>query len=86
VNRPRLTGTYGILSVGVLSSSVALISSSLDRFMFYILSSGSILLAILIASASLDVMFKGIAWMCGRAREHEAASTNPKSPIAVGTD
>jgi hypothetical protein len=78
-----------MLSVGVLSSSVALMSTRLDRFMFYILSSGSILLAILIASASLDIIFKGIAWACGPARKQgaaPAANAKGQSPIAVATD
>ena len=89
MKRPQLTGTYGMLSVGILSSSVAAVSSSLDRFVFYILSSGSILLAILITSASLDMIFKGLGWMCGRARKHDEASTlhaKGQRPFAVGTD
>ena len=40
--------------------------------MFYLLASGSIVLAILIASAVLDMILTGLAWMCERQREGTA--------------
>jgi hypothetical protein len=66
-------GTCGIVTVGVVSSGVALISSSLDRALFCILSSGSMLLALTIASASLDLFFRGLVRLGNGQAEKSAA-------------
>lgn len=65
-------GTCGIVTVGVLSSGVALLSSRLDRALFCVLSSGSMLLALTIASTSLDLFFRGLVRLGDRQPEKSA--------------
>ena len=50
-----------MLIVGALATFVALMSSRLDRAVFYILSSGSMILALLMASAFLEAIFRLLA-------------------------
>ena len=64
--RPESARTYGLVSISLFSIAVALMSSRLDGFAFYILSGGSIVLALLMASAVLNMIFTGLAWMCER--------------------
>ena len=72
---PQATKTYSLLAIGGASIAVALISSRIDGSMFYILSSGSMILAILIASAALDATFKGLAWLRERQEKHLLTSS-----------
>jgi hypothetical protein len=74
-------GTCGIVTVGVLSSGVALMSSRMDRVLFCVLSSGSMLLALTIASTSLDLFFQGLVRLGGRQAEKSAVSVS--EPAAV---
>ena len=73
---PRSTGVYGMFSIGVLATLVALMSSRLDRVIFYILSSGSMILALLMASAFLEGIFRLLASPAPRAREFAADDAN----------
>lgn len=50
--------SYGLVSAGILSAGAAIISSRLDRFMFYCLASGSILLTIVFSSHSLENLMR----------------------------
>jgi hypothetical protein len=45
---------YGIVSTSILSAGIALLSSRIDRVLFYWLASGSILLALTFSSRSVD--------------------------------
>jgi hypothetical protein len=73
-------GTCGIVTVGVLSGGVALISSRLDRALFCVLSSGSILLALTIASTSLDLFFRGLVRLGNRQAEESAVHVSEAAP------
>ena len=59
--------SYGLVSAGILSAGAAIISSRLDRFMFYCLASGSILLTIVFSSHSLENLMRRLT------RKSEAA-------------
>jgi hypothetical protein len=48
----------GMMCAGILSAGTAILSSRLDRFMFYCLASGSILLTIAFSSHSLENMMR----------------------------
>jgi hypothetical protein len=72
-NTSRKLGICMLLTIGL---GVIFVSNRLDGLMFYLLASGSIVLAILIASAVLDFILTGLAWMCGRQRERVAAMAN----------
>jgi len=48
--------TCALVAIGIVSVGVAFMSSRLDGFTFYLLASGSIVLAILIAAAVLDMI------------------------------
>jgi hypothetical protein len=76
MNFPRSTGAFGILLVGAAASAVALMSSRIDRALFYILSSGSMILAVLMASAFLKATVKVLAFAGARNREHSADNTD----------
>jgi hypothetical protein len=65
-------GIYGISSVGLFSSAIALVSSRLDRAMFCLLSSGSILLALAMASGLLNLIFRGLTRLSEREKEQPA--------------
>jgi hypothetical protein len=62
LNRQQSTETCGILSIGFLESLLTLMSSRIDRFLFYVLSSGSILLALVMASTWWEAIPKRSAW------------------------
>ena len=62
------TKAAGMISAGILSAGTAIISSRLDRFMFYCLASGSILLTIAFSSHSLETLMRRFA------RNREAAA------------
>jgi membrane protease YdiL (CAAX protease family) len=74
MTRRQARGAYGIASAGVLTSSIAMTSSQFDRAVFGILASGSILLAIAIASAFLEMVFRALAWRSERSQQHAPAS------------
>jgi hypothetical protein len=65
VTPAKMARPYGIVSTGILSAAIALMSSRLDRVLFYFLASGSILLALTFGSISLDSVLKRF----GRASE-----------------
>jgi hypothetical protein len=67
---------YGIVSMGILSGVIALMSSRLDRVLFYFLASGSILLALTLGSISLDSVL----------RRSRRASEPMGQPEAAGGD
>lgn len=66
MSRPQSTRTSLLVSISMVSLVVGLMSSRLDGFALYILSGGSIVLALLITCAVLDMIFTGLAWMCER--------------------
>ena len=51
----------GMMSAGIVSAGTAILSSRLDRFMFYCLASGSILLTIAFSSHSLESLMRRFA-------------------------
>jgi hypothetical protein len=66
---------YGVVATGILSTAIALMSSRLDRLLFYFLASGSILLALTFSSLSLDSIFKRFRREGELRRESEPASS-----------
>jgi hypothetical protein len=70
LNRRQPFRTSALLAIGLLSVAVGLVSSRFDGLMFYLLTSGSIVLGILIASAILDMILTVLAWMCQREQQH----------------
>ncbi len=70
LNTPRNLGICVLLTIGL---GVIFVSSRLDGLMFYLLASGSVVLAILMAAAVLDMILTGLAWTCGRQRERTPA-------------
>ena len=65
--------SYGIVSAGLLSTVVALVSSRLDRALFYILASGSIFLALAFSSLSMDFILRRFMRASGPTREPASA-------------
>jgi hypothetical protein len=72
-NTPLKLGICVPLIIGL---GVGFVSSRLDGFMFYLLAAGLIVLAVLIASAVLDMILTGLAWRCGRQRERTPAAAD----------
>lgn len=70
---------YGIVSAGILSTAIALMSSRLDRALFYFLASGSILLALTFSSLSVDSMLKSFRWEGEPARQSAPADGGQES-------
>jgi len=56
-------------------------SSRMDRALFCVLSSGSMLLALTIASTSLDLFFRGLVRL--RDRQAEKSAVHVSEPAAV---
>jgi hypothetical protein len=63
---------YEILSAGFLTSLIAMMSTRLDRILFYILSSGSVILALLMTSTFFEEFVDGVTSNKGRTRERTA--------------
>jgi hypothetical protein len=61
--------------VGILSTAIALMSSRLDRVLFYFLASGSILLALTFGSISLDSVLRRFGRAGEPMRQPEPASS-----------
>jgi hypothetical protein len=72
-NTPLKLGICVLLTIGL---GVGFVSSRLDGWMFYVLASGSIVLAILMAAALLDMILTGLAWTSGRQRECTPAAAD----------
>ena len=66
---------YGIVATGILSGAIALMSSRLDRVLFYFLASGSILLALTFSSVSLDSVFRRFRRASEPIRQPEPATS-----------
>jgi hypothetical protein len=75
VNYPRSVRSYGMFSAGFLASLVALMSSRLDRIVFYTLSSVTIILAFLMVSVFSEAILKGLASNGGRAQDRTAENS-----------
>lgn len=73
LNTPRNLGICVLLTIGL---GVIFVSSRLDGLMFYLLASGSVVLAILMAAAVLDMILTGLAWMYGRQSERSPAAAH----------
>jgi hypothetical protein len=73
-SRPR---SYAMISAGLMSAGTAIISSRLDRFMFYCLASGSILLTIAFSSHSLESLMRRLA----RKRQRNTPSAGFRSAL-----
>ena len=67
--------SYGVVSAGILSTAVALLSSRLDRALFYILASGSIFLALAFSFLSADLILR-------RFRRTNEPTDQPASAVA----
>jgi hypothetical protein len=61
VTATKAARSYGMMSAGLVSAGTAILSSRLDRFMFYCLASGSILLTIAFSSHSLESLMRRLA-------------------------
>jgi len=61
MNQPASIGPTRILAVSLLSSATAILSSRLDKFLFFLLASGSMLLALCIATSLWDAAERRIA-------------------------
>jgi hypothetical protein len=61
MNRPLSIGPTRILAVSLLSSATAILSSRLDKLLFLLLASGSMLLALCIATSLWDAAERRIA-------------------------
>jgi hypothetical protein len=70
----KMARPYGIVSTGILSGVIALMSSRLDRLLFYFLASGLILLALTFGSISLDSVLKRFGRASEPMGQPEAAS------------
>lgn len=70
--------SYGVVSAGILSTAVALLSSRLDRALFYVLASGSIFLALAFSSVPANLILR-------RFRPTNEPTGQPASPVAAAT-
>jgi hypothetical protein len=77
VTPTKAARSYGTLCAGIVSAGTAIISSRLDRFMFYCLASGSILLTIAFSSHSLESLMRRF----GRKRETAAPSAGFRNAL-----
>jgi len=53
VAQPNVVRPYQMLSAGIMAAGTAILSSRIDKWIFYVLASGSTLLAIAFSSHSL---------------------------------
>lgn len=70
MTQPKAAVPYQMISAGIISAALAILSSRMDRYMFYVLASGSTLLAIAFSTHSLASL----------ARRFSRPSAAPQTP------